>query len=117
MVVDVGIGNLSAGFVAGAVAAGVTVLRLDTRACEAQVLWPAPGFGPGEGPTRALVAGVDVASGGLVAERGVVVVDDARSPAQLVGVADGRGGLVPPGALEPADQERVGRVLRELPPR
>ena len=69
VVVDVGVDNVSASFCEAALAAGVRVLRLDTRAAEAQVLWPAPGFfegtfGDGE------VDGIPVVAGGIVGRRG-----------------------------------------------
>ncbi|WP_377644201.1 hypothetical protein [Oryzobacter terrae] len=111
LVVDVGIGNLSPGFIAGAASTGVRVLRLDTRFAEAQVLWPAPGFAE-RGPARAVLDDVDVVSGGWVGELGVVVVDDVAHPTQVVGVADGRGGLVPAPDQDLGTRERVERVQR-----
>ncbi len=115
-VVDVGIGNVSGDLVEQAPARGVDVVRLDTRLAEAQVLWPAPGVGAA-GPARAEVSGVLVVSGGLVGPRGAVVVDDVRDPRQVVGVADGVGGLVPPDSLGPSMTERMERVRHRVPRR
>ncbi|QIM21563.1 hypothetical protein G7075_11180 [Phycicoccus sp. HDW14] len=115
-VVDVGIGNVSGGLVEGAPARGVAVVRLDTRLAEAQVLWPAPGVGAA-GPAQAELDGVPVVSGGLVGPRGSVVVDDVSDPRQVVGVADGVGGLVPLESLEPWMTERMSRVRHRVPRR
>ena len=113
VVVDVGVDNVSASFCEAALAAGVRVLRLDTRAAEAQVLWPAPGFfegtfGDGE------VDGIPVVAGGIVGRRGAVVVDDTARPTTVVGVASGSGGLVPEDELTDEQREGVLRVRSVL---
>ena len=113
VVVDAGIDNVSPSFCEAALAAGVRVLRLDTRAAEAQVLWPAPGFfegtfGDGE------VDGIPVVAGGVVGRRGAVVVDDTATPTRVVGVASGSGGLVPEDELTDEQREGVLRVRSVL---
>lgn len=117
VVLDAGIGNVTADLVAAAPAAGVGVVRLDARAAEAQVLWPAQGFGVGGGARRGVVDGVPVACCGLVAERGVVVVDDCDAPGRVIGVADGVGGLLPVVRQSPDERERSDRVEQALSPR
>jgi hypothetical protein len=113
VVVDAGIDNVSPSFCEAALAVGVSVLRLDTRAAEAQVLWPAPGFfegtfGDGE------VDGIPVVAGGVVGRRGAVVVDDTARPTRVVGVASGSGGLVPEDELTDEQREGVLRVRSVL---
>lgn len=113
-VVDMGIDNLDGEFISGALAAGATVNRLDTRAAESQVLAPAPGFFD-EVYGSATVAGVVVVSGGVLGDRGVVVVDNLSCPTMVVGVANGMGGLVPEDELTATERERVADVERSIP--
>lgn len=113
VVVDAGIDNVSPSFCQAALAAGATVLRLDTRAAEAQVLWPAPGFFDGTFG-RGTVDGVQVVAGGVVGRRGDVVVDDRSRPSQVVGVASGSGGLVAESDLTDEQREGVDRVRTGL---
>lgn len=113
LIVDIGIDNFDEAFVSGALSAGMTVSRLDTRAAESQVLVPSPGF-VDEIYGRAQVAGVAVVSGGVVGERGVVVVDNLINPTMVVGVANGMGGLVSEGLLTGAERGRVADVQRSL---
>ncbi len=109
VVIDVGIDNVSAAFCGAALDAGIRVLRLDTRAAEAQVLWPAPGFFEGtfgEG----VINGVRVVAGGVVGRRGDVVVDDTANPRHVVGVASGSGGLLSDADLDEHFREGARRV-------
>lgn len=115
-VVDVGIDNLHGEFIAEALAAGATVTRLDTRAAESQVLVPAPGFFD-EVYGSARVGDVPIVSGGVIGERGVVVVDNLVRPTMVVGVANGMGGLVPPAELTTAERERMANVQGSIPRR
>jgi hypothetical protein len=112
-VVDMGIDNFDEEFISGALSVGVTVNRLDTRAAESQVLVPAPGF-VDEVYGRARVADVAVVSGGVVGERGVVVVDNLVNPTMVVGVANGMGGLVSENLLTKAERGRITDVQRSL---
>jgi hypothetical protein len=113
VVVDVGIDNVSPQFCEVALAAGVQVLRLDTRAAEAQVLWPAPGFFDGTFG-RGTIGGVRVVAGGVVGWRGDVVVDDRSQPSRVIGVASGSGGLVPEHDLTDKQREGVHHVRAVL---
>lgn len=113
VVVDVGIDNVSPAFCEAALAAGAQVLRLDTRAAEAQVLWSAPGFFDGTFGDGT-VGGVRVVAGGVVGRRGDVVVDDRSRPSRVLGVASGSGGLVPEHDLTDEQREGVHRVRAGL---
>lgn len=112
-VIDVGIDNLDPRFVAGAMDAGIRVTRLDTRAAEGQLPIAAPRFFE-EAYGLTAFGGVPVVSGGIVAERGVVVVDNLARPTIVVGVANGIGGLVPDDELRGGERERVADVERRL---
>jgi hypothetical protein len=113
VVVDAGIDNVSPAFCEAAHALGARVLRLDTRAAEAQVLWPAPGFFDGTFGDGT-VDGVRVVAGGVVGRRGDVVVDDRSRPSRVIGVASGSGGLVPHPDLTDEEREGVERVRAGL---
>lgn len=113
-VVDVGIDNLDEEFIAEALAAGAAVTRLDTRAAASQVLLPAPGFFD-EVHGTAMVGDVPVVAGGVLGPRGVVVVDNLVRPTMVVGVANGRGGLISDAQLEPSERERMRNVQRSIP--
>lgn len=97
-VIDIGIGNLSADFVGHALAAGMQILRLDTRTTGCQLVAPAPAFFQ-EFFGQAEVDGVRIASGGIIGTRGTVVVDSYARPRRILGIADGLGGLVPSSSI------------------
>jgi 4-hydroxy-2-oxovalerate aldolase len=56
------------------------------------------------------VNGIEIVSGGVIARRGAVVVDEFRSPSKVFGVADGRGFLIPKNELTGQDRENLERV-------
>ncbi len=112
-VVDVGIDNLDEGFIAGALADGARVTRLDTRAADGQLPIAAPGFFD-DAYGMALVGAVPVVSGGVIADRGVVVVDNLKRPTMVVGIANGLGGLVPWAEVRSEERERLADVERHL---
>ncbi len=60
------------------------------------------------------IAGVRVAAGGRVAPRGTVIVDSARAPTRVLGIADGRGFLLPAGDLGEEMRARLDAVQAEL---
>ena len=113
-VIDTGVDNLDETFIAGALARGGTVLRLDTRATESQLVDPAPGFFEDAFGSSEFV-GVPVVSGGAVGARGAVIVDNLKRPSMAVGVANGLGGIVPEAELTTAERERLADVRRSLP--
>ncbi len=108
-VIDVGIDNLDRDFISSGLAKGLTIDRLDTRAAEGQLPVAAPGFFE-EVYGRADIGGVAVVSGGIVASRGTVVVDNLRHPTRIVGIANGSGGLLSVTEISPDDGERRARV-------
>lgn len=57
-----------------------------------------------------VVEGIDLASGGMVAARGTVIVDNASSPKRVLGVAAGNGRLVKKHNLDEAMRSNIKRV-------
>jgi 4-hydroxy-2-oxovalerate aldolase len=58
------------------------------------------------------LADVPVVAGGALGRRGDVIVDSIREPTRVIGVADGRGGVLFQYGAE--DAQRVGRVAEEI---
>jgi len=54
--------------------------------------------------------GVSVVAGGLIGRKGDVIVDSVRHPTRVIGIADGKGGIL--GA--PSNDPRVQRVRRAI---
>lgn len=113
LVVDVGIGNLSADFIGGALAVNKQIVRLDTRISGAQLAMPAPGFFE-DCFGRREVEGVTIVSGGIIGTRGTVVVDSYARPTRILGVADGMGALVHNESLSQGELGAVSFVEKIL---
>jgi len=83
------------GFLSAARAAGRQLRRVDCRAALAAELEMAIGTcrvidEAGE----SILDGIPVVAGGVIGRLGTVVVDSVRNPARVLGIADGRGGLL-----------------------
>jgi 4-hydroxy-2-oxovalerate aldolase len=59
-----------------------------------------------------ILAGVPVVAGGAMGRRGDVVVDSVRQPTRVIGIADGRGGVL--FSYGPEEVEKVRKVLKEI---
>lgn len=100
---DLGVGSLTPAAVRRASERKVDVHRLDMRAGLVGHLTTAietedlVGHVQGSGS----IAGFTVVAGGAIGQRGDIVVDAAHDPTQVIGVADGSGGL-----LELSEKER-----------
>jgi hypothetical protein len=105
---DGGIGSLAPDAVAEAERRGVRVVRIDMRPTLAATALALIGMRRlvTERMGRAEWDGVSVVAGGLVGREGEVVVDSIRAPSRVIGVADGRGGILPANS----DQSDVRRV-------
>lgn len=91
--VDVGIGTLSPDFIEAAVSSGHPCVRLDVRSAGNPLpVHPNPFFIDVAG--HRIISGTRVVAGGLIGARGEVVVDEIRTPHQVLGIANGVGGLV-----------------------
>lgn len=105
VVFDAGIGAVSSDAIAYANKHAVRVVRPDMRAALAAELESILGtqriideiMGRGE------IAGVPVVAGGLIGERGALVLDSISNPTRVVGVADGRGRVMYDRAADYAD--------------
>ena len=96
LVIDASIGSILPEGVQYAINSGLKVYRLDMRAglsgeiiaaLETKELIE---FIAGKGE----INGVRVVAGGFIGKRGDVVVDSISNPARIIGIADGRGGLL-----------------------
>lgn len=109
LILDVGINNLSAGFIIGALERGHTCQRLDVRAAPYPVPPPRNRYFE-DVVGRAELAGVRIVAGGLIGQAGEVVVDQVSQPTRVIGVANGTGGLLAPDRWSPAQREEVMTV-------
>lgn len=93
--VDVGINNLSPEFIEAASAAGHQCNRLDVRSAgDPLPVLPNPFFKDIAG--RRMLGEAGIVAGGLMGCVGELVVDQVRRPTQVIGIANGTGGLLPP---------------------
>lgn len=106
LILDVGINNLTAGLIATAQSQHHTCARLDIRAAPYPVP-PARNHFFESVMGRGIVAGISVVAGGLIGRAGEIVVDQVPKAQQVVGVADGTGGLVPPPFWSPEQRGEV----------
>jgi hypothetical protein len=112
---DAGVGSLSGEAIEAARARAARLYRLDMRAGLAGAIAVALDTADlaGRIAGRDVVAGVPIVAGGLIGQRGDVVVDAIDVPTRVLGVADGCGHLLA-GADAQAFQARVERVDQEL---
>lgn len=101
-----------------ALARGLAVCRVDTRAAlsaemnlviETKKVLDMMG--------AAMWSDVPVVSGGMIGHRGAVVVDSIKSPTRVIGIADGRGGLLRPEEEVPylvAREKIIERIMGHL---
>nr|WP_279355728.1 hypothetical protein [Fundidesulfovibrio agrisoli] len=95
LVMDGGIGAATPEALDAAGKRGLTVLRPDMRAMLAAELRAALDAGRWlAGCGRGELAGQPVAAGGMVGDRGDIILDSLTHPTQVVGVADGQGKIL-----------------------
>nr|WP_272881603.1 hypothetical protein [Fundidesulfovibrio soli] len=95
LVMDGGIGAATPEALEAARARGQHVLRPDMRAMLAAELRAALDAGRWlAGGGRGELAGQPVAAGGMVADRGDIILDSLTQPTQVIGVADGQGRIL-----------------------
>lgn len=111
---DGGIGSLAREAVPAAEARGIRVVRIDMRPSLAATALERMGMRRivREHMGRATWDGVSVVAGGLIGREGEVIVDSVSRPTRVVGVADGRGGVLHPDAAAPAVR-KVRRVIAQ----
>lgn len=107
--VDVGIGTLSPEFIEAAVSSGHPCVRLDVRSAGSPLpVHPNPFFSDVAG--YRVIRGTRVVAGGLIGARGEVVVDEIRTPHQVLGIANGVGGLVSSDAWTATEVQAVEQI-------
>lgn len=114
IVMDGGKGCLFAEALARAEARGLTVLRVDIRAgFEGQVAMLLETERIQRDTVgRRRIGGVDVVSGGLLARKGEIVVDNIHQPRAVYGIADGLGDFVR--SPSPAESQRLAELQRNI---
>ena len=114
LVIDGGIGSLSPDAIRYGNQIGVKIIRVDMRAALAGEIWAVLGtknmvseiMGKGE------IAGVTVVAGGILGNRGDVILDSICHPTKVVGIADGCGGVIYDAPEE--FQDRILAVEKEI---
>lgn len=115
VIIGLGSGSLSKEAMHEATLGGTRVLRLDMRAglsgqvttvIESKELFE-------KVMGRGTLAGVPLVAGGEIGEAGTVVVNSISDPGQILGVADGKGGLLDEPAAA-AYKERTALVSKEI---
>lgn len=110
LALDGGINNFRPDFFPAAARMGVKALRLDVRLGAPFSLLGVCGFTEhffahvlGHGERN----GLPVVAGGFVGRRGDIILDSIDDPQQVIGIANGTGGLVPSSELTPDDKTRL----------
>lgn len=112
-IIDGGINNFSSTFIQSMLSNNVKIARLDTRiALPYQILsasdYTTAFFNDVFG--QSLIQDIPVAAGGYIGDKGTVIVDNIKQPSQVIGIADGRGGVMSDEQLYGADKSRIQRV-------
>jgi hypothetical protein len=109
---DGGIGSIERDAIPEAESRGVRVVRVDMRPSLAAAALELIGIQRVvyEHMGRATWNSVSVVAGGLVGREGELIVDSITRPTRVIGVADGRGGIV----QSDPDDERVAAVRRYI---
>jgi hypothetical protein len=112
IVLDARIGGMTSCGIAYGAAQGMRLLRVD--------IWPelAGALAAAhdsqlrleQAQGRRDIEGVQVVAGGVIGRRGDIVLDHINNPTRVIGVADGRGGLLDSAAIGPEDEVNLKRV-------
>jgi hypothetical protein len=114
--VDVGINNFSPAFISRAHDEGHTCIRLDFRSA-GDLLPVEHNRFFAEIAGRATIAGKHVVAGGYIGQVGDVVVDQIVAPTEVIGIANGTGGLLAPRDWTAAQFEAASAIefhIRQL---
>lgn len=115
LVIDAGVGSLQAGAIERAIGLGLRLYRLDMRAgLSGQI---ALVLDTDDLVSRLMgvekLAEQEIVAGGAIGRRGAIIVDAIHNPTRVIGVADGRGGLLS-GAELAGYEENIQSVKAEL---
>lgn len=116
-IIDGGINNFSSDFIQHMLTDNINITRLDTRiALPYQMLssndYTQTFFKEIFGQDQ--IQGVRVASGGYIGSEGTVIVDNIKQPNQVIGIADGRGGVKASEQLSEADRSRIQKIQQNI---
>lgn len=116
-IIDGGINNFSSDFIQQTLGRNINITRLDTRiALPYQMLsshdYTQEFFKDVFG--QAQIQGVTVASGGYIGPEGTVIVDDIKQPNQVIGIADGRGGVKANEQHSETDGSRIQKIKQTI---
>ncbi|OCA88927.1 hypothetical protein [Pseudobacillus wudalianchiensis] len=115
--VDGGISNFTENLISSLIKKGIRTLRLDVRLglpfLEASIASREQTFFSkvmGEG----LIKGIPVVAGGIMGKSGVVIVDRIQTPSQVIGIANGIGGVKHESTLTDIDKRAIEAVQEYL---
>lgn len=116
-IIDGGINNFSNDFIQRMLLKNVHITRLDTRiALPYQFLstheYTNAFFNDVYG--ESIIQGVSVVAGGYIGKKGSVIVDSTKQPNQVIGIADGRGGVKASEQLSETDRSRIQEIQQTI---
>ena len=116
-IIDGGINNFSSDFIKKMLYKNVSITRLDTRiALPYQLLsifdYTSVFFKDIYG--KDVLNGVDIVSGGLIGKEGSVIVDNINKPNQIIGIANGSGGVKKDGELSQTERNRIQAIQQNI---
>jgi hypothetical protein len=115
--IDGGIGNFSEDYIASALAKNTKIIRLDVRIAlpfmEASIISLFPTFDFFERVSgEKVIEGLNVVAGGIIGKEGSVIVNQIENPDQIIGIANGYGGVKNESALS-TEERRSIELLRK----
>ncbi|MDO6450496.1 hypothetical protein [Oceanobacillus profundus] len=116
-IIDGGINNFSSSFVKRMLNQETAITRLDTRiALPYQLLsihnYTISFFNDIYGKTE--LSQVPIVAGGFIGAEGMVIVDNIKNPNQIIGIADGSGGVKKDEQLTKANRESIRRIKETI---
>lgn len=117
LVLDAGINNFSQTFIKKVLQDKVDICRLDTRiALPYQFLFTNKYVQTFFSDVLGTIVknGVTIASGGFIGPEGTVIVNNIKSPNQIIGIADGSGGIKADEQLNARDRERIQAIKETI---
>ncbi|SDQ15065.1 hypothetical protein [Virgibacillus salinus] len=116
-IIDGGINNFSNDFIQHMLSVNINITRLDTRiALPYQFLSTHDHIHTffKEVYGQAFIKGVPVVAGGYIGADGTVIVDNIKHPNQVIGIADGLGGVKVSEQLSEADRSRIYEIKKVI---
>ncbi|MCG1027067.1 hypothetical protein [Virgibacillus halodenitrificans] len=116
-IVDGGINNFSGGFIKRVIEQGMTITRLDVRlglpyqflsTSDFATNFFTDVYGEKKWNEEYLV------SGGFIGEEGAVIVDNIKEPVQIIGIADGMGGVKHNEKLTESNRESIRKIKEAI---